>query len=250
MKKIWFSLLSISMLLLTSCEEDAPTAEEIIAKSITAHGADVAANATLDFTFRGIKYKVDRYGGRYTYEREFTKGNDLVKDQLNNDGFTRSISDSIVSLPDSLRSRYSASLNSVVYFAQLPYSLDGDAVILENLGTDQINDQEYYQIKVTFKEDGGGEDHEDEFIYWIDTTDFLVDYLAYSYCEDDCGFRFRESVNRRTIDGIVIQDYNNYRSSNSDPTLEDLDTAFEAGQLVLMSEIKTEFPEVAIKSAP
>ena len=161
MKKIWFIVYGFAVLTMISCQDDSITAKEIIAKSITAHGADVAANATLDFTFRGINYKADRLGGNYVYQRQFLKNDLPVVDRLDNKGFVRMVNDSVVSLPDSLSTRYSASLNSVVYFTQLPYSLDGDAVILENLGIDQINGQDYHQIKVTFKEDGGGEDHED-----------------------------------------------------------------------------------------
>ena len=216
-------------------------------RSIDAHGANLADNAKLDFSFRGIDYSVDRNNGDFVYERRFEKEGKPLVDRLDNNGFSRMINDSLIVLPDSLITRYTASLNSVIYFAQLPYSLDGDAVILEHLGMDQINEEQYHQIKVTFKENGGGEDHEDVFVYWVDAQDFLVDYLAYSYCEDDCGFRFRESVNRRNLDGIIVQDYNNYRSPNTDPILEELDTAFEANQLILLSEIKTEFPEVTIQ---
>jgi len=51
-------------------------------------------------------------------------------------------------------------------------------------------------LEVTFKEEGGGEDHEDKFMYWVNTQDYRIDYMAYSYCEEDCGYRFRESENK------------------------------------------------------
>ncbi|BAO56067.1 hypothetical protein NMS_2058 [Nonlabens marinus S1-08] len=214
--------------------------------SIQAHGADLAANARMDFIFRGINYSVDRYDGQFAYERRFRQGDMDVLDRLDNNGFTRHFNDSLVVLNDTIAQRYQSSVNSVIYFAQLPYGLDGDAVNLKLIGTDSIMDSNYYEIQVTFKEEGGGEDHEDVFVYWIDTQDYLIDYMAYSYCEDDCGFRFRESVNRRNLNGITVQDYNNYKSNRQDPKLEDLDDAFEAGKLQLLSEIKTEFPDVKL----
>jgi len=232
--------------MLVSCGDPEPTAQEIMDKTIQAHGADLATNARLDFMFRGINYSVDRNDGNFTYVRSFQQGDKKVIDQLDNQGFTRHFNDSLVVLKDSMAQRYKSSVNSVIYFAQLPYGLDGDAVNLKLIGMDSIKDSNYYEIQVTFKEDGGGEDHEDVFVYWIDTQDFLIDYIAYSYCEDDCGFRFRESVNRRNLNGIIVQDYNNYKSSKQDPQLEDLDDAFEAGNLQLLSEIKIEFPEVTL----
>ena len=250
MKKIHFTLLSFAAFILVSCSDNGLSAEEIIQKSIIAHGSILAENAQLEFNFRGIDYSVNRFSGEFEYQRRFTKNGQPLVDRLNNDGFSRRINDSIVVLPDSLSSRYSASLNSVIYFAQLPYGLDGDAVILENLGMDTINEENYHQIKVTFKENGGGEDHEDVFLYWIDAQDYMVDFLAYSYCEDDCGFRFRESRNRRNLKGIIVQDYKNYRSTKQDVILENLDDTFEAGELILMSEIKTEFPEVTLGENP
>ncbi len=229
-----------------SCVDDSQDASVILDKSIQAHGSDLAANARFSFNFRGIDYSVDRKGGIFVYERRFKQNNAAVVDRWNNDGFSRRINDSIVQLPDSLSQRYRASLNSVIYFAQLPYSLDGPAVNLKHIGTSSIAGKQYHKIEVTFKENGGGEDHEDVFIYWINTQDHLVDYLAYSYCEDDCGYRFRESVNRRNLEGVIVQDYNNYRPASNDVELSELDEAFESGSLILMSEIKTEFPEVIL----
>ncbi len=246
MKKIAFYLSVLLGLTLTSCSDPQPDPNGIIAKTIIAHGADLATNAQLDFVFRGLDYSVDRKNGSFTYQRSFPQAGNQIVDRLDNKGFTRSINDSVVALKDSLVSRYRSSLNSVVYFAQLPYGLDGDAVNLKWIGNDSIKGKNYHEIEVTFKENGGGEDHEDVFVYWIDTQDFLIDYMAYSYCEDDCGFRFRESVNRRNINGIIVQDYHNYKSSKQDPKLHDLDAAFGAGNLQLMSEIETEFPKVTL----
>lgn len=250
MKKILIALYIIAVFSLTSCNNNPLSAQEIVKQSIKAHGADVAANAVLEFNFRGIDYSADRSEGTFIYQRKFDNAGQLTIDRLDNAGFKRSINDSIIQLPDSLSTRYSASLNSVIYFAQLPYGLDGDAVILENLGVEKIKDQSYHQIKVTFKENGGGEDFEDVFVYWINVNDFMVDYLAYSFCEEDCGVRFRESVNRRNLNGIIVQDYNNYRSTQIDPALQSLDTAFEAGELILMSEIKSDVARVTLKDLP
>ncbi|AZQ44140.1 DUF6503 family protein [Nonlabens ponticola] len=246
MQKALLSLLLLVFITIASCNQDHINPATIVEETMMAHGTDVMDNATVDFNFRGIDYSVSRSNGYFEYSRSFNQAGNKVVDRLTNDGFTRSINDSIVQLPDSLSSRYRSSLNSVVYFAQLPYGLDNPAVNLEYLGTDSIKQNKYHEIKVTFDETGGGEDHEDEFLYWINVQDSLIDYLAYSYCEEDCGLRFRESINRKNIKGIVIQDYNNYNPEQEAAELEDLDRLFEKDQLNLLSTIRTEFPEVSL----
>ena len=137
-------------------------------------------------------------------------------------------------LPDSLMHRYANSVNSVIYFAQLPFSLDGKAVYKKLIGEKSINGVGYYKVEVTFDINGGGEDYDDVFVYWINKQSFLVDYLAYSYCEEECGYRFRESVNRRTINGLIVQDYNNYKETYKDPVLSEMDEFFELGKFCLL----------------
>ena len=34
---------------------------------------------------------------------------------------------------------------------------------------------------MTFKENGGGKDYQDEFRYWININNGQIDYLAYNY---------------------------------------------------------------------
>jgi hypothetical protein len=246
MKKTLVFLLISCILFTISCNDDAPTAAQIVEKSMQAHGVDQMRYAQMDFKFRGIDYSVQRRGGEYVYERSFQQGSSRVVDQLSNTGFERRINDSIVQLADTVSTRYAAAVNSVIYFAQLPYGLDSDAVNFEHLGMDSIRDQNYHEIKVTFDEQGGGEDHEDEFVYWINSKDHMVDYLAYSYCEEDCGSRFRESVNRRNIQDIVVQDYHNYKSLQAGIELHEMDDLFEMDQLDQVSVIKTEFAEIEL----
>lgn len=239
MKKNILLLLSI-VLLAISCDSNQPDPRAIMDQAMNAHGADVASNGELSFDFRGIHYTTDRKNGSYTYKRHLMIGADTVVDQLSNEGFSRLKNGVKLNLPDSLSTRYSASLNSVIYFAQLPYSLDGDAIKLKYIALDTINDKAYHEIQVTFKEEGGGEDHEDVFMYWVNAQDSFIDYLAYSYCEEECGYRFRESENRRNLNGVFIQDYNNYKASERNPDLSKLDDLFENGKLVKLSDIDLE----------
>ncbi|WP_438962038.1 DUF6503 family protein [Nonlabens sp.] len=247
MKKNLFVFLTFLAIAFPSCEEKQTlTAGEIMDNAIQAHGAHLLNRSIMDFKFRGITYRVTRDNGAFQYRRIQLQDSITITDMLSNDGALRYIDDIQQQVPDSLLKRYASSVNSVVYFAQLPYSLDGTAVYKELLGEKTIKNKNYYKIKVTFDEEGGGEDHEDEFIYWIDKNTFLIDYLAYSYCEEDCGYRFRESVNRRTYQGITVQDYKNYKEIVQDPDLSQMDTFFINGDLELLSEIKTEAARIEL----
>jgi hypothetical protein len=119
-------------------------------------------------------------------------------------------------------------INSVVYFAMLPFKLNDKAV-----------NKTYDVIGVTFKKEGGGDDYDDVFHYWINTTTNKIDYLAYKYHVNGGGVRFRRAYNVRNIDGIIFQDYVNYKAKK-DVVLRDLPTLFEDGKLKELSKIKTE----------
>jgi hypothetical protein len=230
-------LLLISTIILVSCVSKEPDARSIMNKAMKAHGTHVAAQGILSFDFRGINYSVERDKGTYTYERHLMIGTETIVDRLDNDGFYRFSNGIKLQLADSMATRYKASLNSVIYFAQLPYSLDGDAIDLRYLSQDTVKGKAYHEIEVTFKEEGGGEDHEDVFVYWINVKDSRIDYLAYSYCEEECGYRFRESENRRNFNGVILQDYNNYKSKKGDPDLSKMDDLFEEGKLLKLSDV-------------
>jgi hypothetical protein len=89
-------------------------------------------------------------------------------------------------------------------------------------------------------EDGGGVDFEDVYHYWFDTEDYSLDYLAYSFLVNDGGIRFRKAINRRKIDGVVFQDYENYKPKINTRALDSIGNLFNDGQLELLSLIENE----------
>jgi hypothetical protein len=145
----------------------------------------------------------------------------------------------VVDLADSTRNKLSNAVNSVHYFAYLPYGLNGGAVRKEFIGKVVIKQKEYYKIKVTFDQEGGGEDYEDIFVFWFNTESFRPDYLAYLYHTNGGGIRFRAAYNDRQIEGVRFADYINYKPIDS-LAVTALDIEFENGRLEEISRIVLE----------
>lgn len=239
MKYILYSLILI--LVVTSCRpEKTINVQDIVDKSIEVSGGEKFKNATISFDFRDMHYKALRKYGIYRYERIFNDSLGQIRDVLSNNGFTRYIDDKEVEVVDSMAAKYTRSVNSVHYFVVLPFGLNDAAVNKEYLGEVTIKNKPYHKIKVTFSQEGGGDDYEDIFMYWIGKEDFKVDYLAYSYMDSptDLGLRFREVYNERYVNGLRFADYNNYKPEDDILDLVALDSLFESGRLKLLSKIE------------
>lgn len=220
--------------------------QQIVNDAIEAHGAAKVANSRIEFDFRGRHYVSDREGGVFTYERIFTdtSSGDRIRDVLNNNGFYREVNGQRVDLSAKDSAAYANSVNSVLYFALLPYYLNDPAVEKTYLGETMIKGESYHEVKITFRQEGGGKDFQDEFVYWIHRENNTVDYLAYSYDTDETGARFREAYNIRTVDGIRFADYINYKPKEETLEVETFDTLFKEGEMEELSHIDTENPEV------
>lgn len=232
-----------SLLFFLSCKpaEVKLTAQQIIDKSILYSGADKVANSEITFKFRDKEYFAYRENGAYKLIREF----DSIIDGLTNDGFRRFVNLKEQNLSEKKISSFSNSINSVHYFSVLPFGLNDNAVIKKLLPSSTIKGKEYFKVEISFSENGGGEDFEDVFIYWVGKDDFLVDYLAYSYHTNGGGKRFRVLKEQCVKNGIRFVDYHNYKPLSASIKLIDVDKAFEDNQLKKVSEIVLK--EIAVK---
>ena len=237
----------VLLLFIWSCENKASSSQkktsihkgqEVIDQAIIAHGQHLFENATLSFLFRDKQYSARRSDAEYTYTRSFKNGSALIEDMLiNSTDFSRKKNDVSIEIEKEWAEKYSRSINSVLYFFQLPYLLNDLAVKKIDQGIKQIKGENYYQIKVSFQIENGGEDFEDEYLYWIDVNTFEIDYLAYNYITDGGGVRFRSAINKRRVNGLLVQDYINYAPLNKKIPLSSLITEFEKGALIERSRI-------------
>ena len=160
-------LLLLTILLTVSCKqtEKSLTAQQIVDKAIENACHKNCDKATISFTFRDIGYTSTRNIGAYKYTRLRKDSVGFIRDEISNTGFERFINDKAELVADTTAVKISDAVNSVHYFSQLPYGLNAAAVKKELTGETTIKNEPYFKIKVTFGQERGGTDFDDEFAF-------------------------------------------------------------------------------------
>ncbi|NNE35006.1 MAG: hypothetical protein HKN13_07210 [Rhodothermales bacterium] len=232
---------AVSILLLGSCTEP-DRARHILERTFKAHGAENLQNAISEFHFRGELYRASRNSGVFAFERVYEDSLGTVRDLLTNDGSFREVNGERTPIDDSTAFSIQEKVNSVVYFSSLPLPLKDPAVLTQYLGTSQIDGQAFHEVEVTFRQLGGGPDHEDRFVYWINSHSDLIEYFAYYYLTNETGSRFRRLVNPRVVGGFLAFDHLNYaaRPDTIGSRVEQFDDLLQKGALEIISDVKHE----------
>ncbi|MEM8999966.1 MAG: DUF6503 family protein [Bacteroidota bacterium] len=233
---LWVLLFSVSACKLS--KSGYLTAQEVIDASIAASGGALYKNHETSFFFRDRRYISTIKNGKKILKRVTFSDTLKITDVKTGDGFERFFNDTLMVLPDSVSTRYANSVNSVHYFARLPYGLNDFAVNKELIGEVDLDGKKYYKVKITFDQEGGGADFDDVYLYWINKETFKPDFLAYEFHVDGGGFRFRKAYNERFVSGIRFVDYENYKPRERFANLMRIDSLFEAGGLELLSKIE------------
>ena len=242
----FFLLLTCTLIISCGKRKPSLTAQQIVDKTLVRSGADKVANAQIEFQFRDKKYTAFRQKGTFVLDRTAGNTGSRERDVLSNKGFQRFKEGVPMTVSDSMAQKYRNSINSVHYFSVLPFGLNDKAVKKQLLPSAVVAGKDYYKIRITFSESGGGEDFEDVFVYWIGKEDFLIDYLAYTFHTNGGGKRFRVLKEQCNIKGIRFVDYHNYQPVDLKIPLIDLDLAFDKKQLKKVSEIILENIEVTL----
>jgi len=235
-------VLIVSVLLLSFACKEKPqksvTVQEIVDHSIEDSGGELYKDHSTSFIFRDKKYVSEHTDGKKVLKRIFMLDSTEIMDVKSGNDFQRFMNDSLVSVPDTMAVKYANSVNSVHYFARLPYGLNDAAVNKELLGKETIAGKEYFKIKVTFDQAGGGDDFDDTYLYWFDVESFKPDYLAYDFHVNGGGQRFRKAYNERYVNGIRFVDYENYKPKSKDSKILEIGQLFDRDELELLSKIE------------
>ena len=219
-------------------------AQALVDKSIEVSGGALYNSSKVSFRFRDINYTSESGLRGKKLSRSFLKDSTMILDVLEAGEFNRILNGKPAMVADTMAVKYANSINSVHYFARLPFGLNDRAVVKRYLGETTIEDQSYYKVEVTFKEEGGGDDFDDIYVYWFNKATFKPDFLAYEFHVDGGGKRFRKALNERYVEGIRFVDYMNYKPTDSKASVYALDSLFIRNELELLSRIELKDIEV------
>ena len=237
-------LFILSCLFIVSCTttSEVPASSKsasIIQKAVTHHGGQILKKSKVEFTFRGTPYSMTRNSSGFVYDRSITtKDNTAIKDVLNNNIFSYFEDGKKVELSTLFQNRRKNGLNAVIYFVSLPLPLLDPAVRSKYIEKTTLDGTEYHVIQVTFVEEGGGEDHEDKYMYWFRTDNNQLDYLSYRFYVGEGGLRFRTAKNARIVEGITFLDYDNYTYTNIDVPQTELPKLYKENKLTKVSSVE------------
>lgn len=216
--------------------------ERLIERAVEAHRARKLASATVEFSFRDVPYRMTRDAGRFRYERWPAPGR---REVLTNRGFTLYIHGRPAKLSPVAAAARSRSLNSVVYFASLPYVLLDPAVRARAVGPQGVGGRALDVVEVRFVAEGGGEDHDDVFRYWFDPETGELAYLAYSFTRGQGGVRFRERTGVVVSEGVKLVNWANFGLPDPSVDLASLPELWSRGELPRLSNVELEDVEVS-----
>lgn len=224
---------------LVSCTPGDLTVQEIVDRSIDAHGGDILNHGRVEFMFRDQAFTLERNQGQFSYARVYADSTGLnIRESITNEGYSRFENGTEVPVDSITFVRIGNQVNSVAYFTLLPIPLNDPAVVKTDLGGATILDEPYHRIGISFVQDGGGKDHHDEFVVWIHTERYTMDYFAYFFFTDDTGSRFRSLDGVHEVGGVRLNDYLNWTHDDVGPeSLVRFDSLFQADALRLVSEV-------------
>lgn len=245
MKRIFLIGLTMFSFACKEKPKETLTAQEIVDKSIEVSGGVLYKDYNTTFAFRDKTYHSKNENGKIVLDRVFDLDSVTIRDVKNGNDFERYMNDSLVTVPDTMAVKYANSVNSVHYFSRLPYGLNDAAVNKELLGDESIDGETFYKVKVTFDQNGGGDDYDDTYVYWFDKETFKPEYLAYDFHVNGGGQRFRKAYNERYVNGIRFVDYENYKPKKEGSDILDIGKLFSSGDLELLSKI--ELTDIAVE---
>ncbi len=242
-KTAFLSLTLIFSFIQLSAQSD-DKAQQIVDRAIEISGGEHFMKSEVSFTFRGKRHFVDQNDKGFYYSRTFSENGDSIKDELDNGVFKRYVNGEDSGKSKRQLSRAFEDVNSVSYFALLPYKLNDGAVIKQYEGEIKIKGKLYDKVKVTFEGEGSGDSPDNVFYYWFNRETGFMDYLGYT----KGGFRFRAAYNQRVVNGIRFADYVNYSGGvYTANALEEYDQLYNADKLKELSRIVLEDVEVTLK---
>jgi len=112
-----------------------------------------------------------------------------------------------------------------VYFCFLPFRLNDESVLKEDLGLETWGGRNLHKVKVTF-EAGSSSGADDEYLYWFEPESGRLQQFAYSFSGDPGGLRFRRATRFRRVGDILFFDQENMGVDGDGLAVDQIDPGF------------------------
>lgn len=204
---------------------------DIVDRAIEYHGGDRfrESRTQLELCSKPGCYEVSAaiQGGLYEFRvRGPYRGGERVV-LVTNDRVRRWQDELEVEVPSDRRAALRDWAMGRVYFCFLPFRLNDDSVIKEDLGLEEWSGRNLHKVKVTFAP-GTSTDSEDQFLYWFDPSTGRLEQFAYSFVGRPGGLRFRQLSNFRRVGGLLFFDQENWGAAGDALTVDEISPAFVA----------------------
>ncbi|CAN5476623.1 hypothetical protein BH23BAC4_BH23BAC4_09280 [soil metagenome] len=245
------SLFFLSITLAVSaCDRSEQRAQQVVDRAINVHGGDAFERSTVSFVFRGDMFEIrNSPAGDWHVIQTTVDSLGTLRYVLHAQGVRAERDGEQVTLSAEESHALETTLNSVSYFALLPYRLNDPAAQKRHVRVDTIRAIEYDLVEVTFDQEGGGRDWEDRFLYWFARDFGTLDFMAYEFQTGDGGTRFRAATNPRRVGPLLITDHVNYTADREGQRarLEEYAHLYEHGAVEYVSNVN--LAEVQVRAS-
>jgi hypothetical protein len=229
---------------LAACTNYLKDPQEIVDETIKAAGGNRYLNSVIEFDVHNKHYIAKRHGDIFSIEQIFKDSVGTIRDVVSNKGHIREINGMMEVLSDSLSAIHTASINSIINLALLPFGWNDSGVGKNYLGDTMIENEIFYKVEITRTK--GGTDSQEVSRYWINRKDFSIGYAASpSFKENDSTLLFCKAINHRKINDIQFYDYLTYKSKDATIKMEELELLFSKGELEELNKI--EFQNIVVQ---
>lgn len=184
----------------------------IVEKSILFHGGNIYEHSKITMTISSLSGSFDvetaRIGGNFDYLVTGTLGGNGRERQvrLTNDTVEEWRDGEPLELKAPAEARARAYVDARVFFALLPYSLQGSDLHFHDLGLETWFGRNLHKVKVSFTP-GTSNDANDRYMFWFDPDTGRMEQFGYDFSG---GLRFRKGIEFERVGGILFSTQENY----------------------------------------
>ncbi len=243
MKKI----LCLSLFVLCfACKEQVEINPRVYLGNVSTQlGKDKMDRSLVTFDINDMEYVSMRAGNQYHFSMTRTLDTTTFKAQAFNGGFDYS-ENGILKNYGAQNIQLEKQLILLNRFMEIPqlFLNDNSAIITQK--DEVIIDKKLYQVFHVKYNNLMPTDLISNYYLYVHTKDLTIDFIGYDFEPAADRLFFREIFNRRTVEGIVFEDYRTFRTKTNDVVLDSLPQLFMKNQLDLTAAFTPENVKVTL----